>query len=77
MRPDNAALQLAPAQSGRKEAAKQGKKGFFGDTPNPVKGAVLLCTPPVMSGCQALFPGSPGNVGSSRNRLHAPPHGRP
>ncbi len=52
MRPDNATLQLAPAQSGRKEAAKQGKKGFFGDTPNPGKGAVPLCTPPVMSGCQ-------------------------
>jgi hypothetical protein len=46
MRPDNAAPQLATAQSGRKEAVKKGK-GFFGDTPNPGKGLRPLhsCSP--------------------------------
>jgi hypothetical protein len=35
MRPDNAAAQLATAQSGRKEAAE---KSIRGDTPHPGKG---------------------------------------
>ncbi len=52
MRPDNAAAQLANAQSGRKEAAKKGK-GIFRDAlvhppdarpRTPAKG-FALCTP--------------------------------
>ena len=43
MRPDNAAAQLADAQSGRKEAA-EGVKRVSGDTPDPGR-ELRPCTP--------------------------------